>query len=153
MIVGMKELDIKLKGLSLTLSHRMVGSAIFKAAKPMEDTAKSLINVKTGNLRNSIGRVRTPLRKANTIGEVKVGPRVGGKYKGYHGHLVEFGTKNRPPGGWYARFPNAHTTSSKPHPFMVPAERMTGAKVIGDVGRNLYQIIQRYIKTGTLAEV
>lgn len=152
-LTGYKELDEKMRRLPLVFSHKIIGSAIYKASKPIEDTAKSLIKDKTGNLKASVGRVRTPIAKANNIGEVKVGPRVGGKYKGYHGHLVELGTKNRPPGGWYARFPNAHTTSSKPHPFLEPALAREGQGVLNNIKNNIQRILDRYVRTGRIAEI
>lgn len=169
-LVGLKEVNIKLQGLSQVTSHKIVGSAIYKSAKPMQEEAKSLIrsNIKdkvksTGNLERSISRVRTPLKKANSIGEVKVGARIGAKAsdtssaaasrRGYHANLVEFGTKNRPPGGWYRSFPNAHPTTSRPSPFMAPAYLKTKDRVMSNIGKNMAIIIRRYVKTGRLQEI
>lgn len=166
---GFEETTIRLKGLSQVTAHSIVGSAIYKSAKPMEDEAKKLIrsNIKdkvksTGNLERSISRVRTPLKKANSIGEVRVGPRVGAKAsdtsagaasrRGYHANLVEFGTKNRPPGGWYRSFPNAHPTSSKPSPFLAPAYLRTNDLVVSNIKKNMALVIRRYVKTGKLQQ-
>lgn len=44
----------------------------------------------TGNLADSIGIVKT-----QELGGIAVGPRIGGNYKGFAGHLVEYGTKRR----------------------------------------------------------
>jgi len=169
-LIGLKEVDIKLQGLSQVFGHKIVGSAIFRAAKPMEISAKNFVVTKikhkaksTGNLERSIKRVRTPIRKANTIGEVKLGPTIGARAadtsaratfrRGYHANLIEFGTKNRPPGGWYRSFPNAKPTSSAAQPFMRPAYEQTNDEVMGNIGKNMNIILRRYIKTGRLSEL
>lgn len=136
-VSGVDELNRLFQALPREINHKVVGNAIFAAAKPMEDVAKRNVNSKTGNLARSIGRVRMSIRKAQEIGEVRVGPRIGGGHKGYHGHLVEFGSKNRPPGGWYARFANAHPTTAQPHPFLQPAFNQTVNQVQNDIGKNL----------------
>lgn len=169
-VKGLPELQVKFKGMSLVFSHKVVGSAIYKSSKPMEDEAKRLVSTKikdkvksTGNLERSIARVRTPIRKANTIGEVKLGPRIGAKKddtsagaskrRGYHAHFVEFGAGPRKPGGWYAKFKNAHPTVMKPQPFLAPAYLAKNAEVLSNVGKNMYRVLQRYAKTGQVDEV
>jgi HK97 gp10 family phage protein len=167
---GLQELQVKFKGMSLVFSHKVVGSAIYKSAKPMEDEAKRLVSTKikdkvksTGNLERSIGRVRTPIRKANTIGEVKLGPRIGAKTgdtstgasrrRGYHAHFVEFGAGPRKPGGWYAKFNNPHPTVMKPQPFLAPAYLAKNQDVLSNIGNNMQKVLQRYVKTGQVAEI
>lgn len=149
-VTGMKEVDNLLKRLPKELNHKVVGSAIFQSSKPLVSAAKARVKSKTGNLKESIGAVRQTIKRATEIGEVRVGPRIGGKYKGYHGHLVEYGAKNRPPGGWYARFRNAHNTTSKPHPFLKPAFDSTKGEVIKQINGNiavaLRNIMRRSLK-------
>lgn len=136
-VTGFKEVDELLKRLPKELNHKVVGSAIFQSTKPLVSSAKARVKNKTGNLKESIGAVRQSIKRATEIGEVRVGPRIGGRYKGYHGHLVEYGAKDRPPGGWYARFANAHNTTSKPHPFLKPAFEATKGEVMGQINNNI----------------
>lgn len=120
-VTGMKELDNLFRQMPTELNHRILGAANAAAAEPLVQTAKRIVPKKSGNLEKSIGKVKVSIRKATEIGTVKVGPRVGGGFKGYHGGLVEFGTNPRPPGGWYARFRNARPTVMPKIPFMQPA--------------------------------
>lgn len=92
---GYKEIDQLLKRLPDSVSDSIVGSANMRAAKPLVEKEKLLApEGPTGNLVDSIGAVRRG-KKGNIIGEVWVGPRRRGRYKGFAGHLVEFGTKRR----------------------------------------------------------
>jgi HK97 gp10 family phage protein len=149
-VTGFKEVDNLMRRLPKELSHKVVGAALYKAAQPIERGARARIKSKTGNLYNSIGTVRQSFKKATEVGEVRVGPRIGGGQKGYHGHLVEFGAKNRPPGGWYARFRNAHNTTSKPHPFLKPAfdanKDDTISQINANIGTALRNAMRRHLK-------
>jgi hypothetical protein len=150
-MTGFEELDRKMKRLPLVFTHKIVGSAIFKSAKPAVDATKMILLTKTkrrtGNLVESIGRVRTPIKKANEIGEVKVGPRVGGRYKGFHGHLIEFGTKDR-----YTKA-NKYTGRGPRLPYIAPAFAQTHKLVLSNVEKNMWIIIRRYLKTGIISEI
>jgi len=84
---------------------------------------------------------------------VNIGPRVGGGFKGYHAGLLEFGTKNRPPGGWYAKFPNARPTKSAPRPYIEPAYRRTIGEVRTGIYTNMNRIFDRWVKTGRIVPV
>jgi HK97 gp10 family phage protein len=131
-VTGMRELDIMLRQMTPELNHRILGAANAAASKPLIASAKSKApKGRTGNLVKSIGSVKISTRKATEIGTVHVGPRRGGGFKGYHGHLVEFGTGSRPPGGWYARFPGAKDTVMPASPFMKPALEQTRDQIIG----------------------
>jgi HK97 gp10 family phage protein len=95
-ITGVKEIDRVLRNLPKELSHQIVGAANMAAAKPLVIKEKLLApEGPTGNLVDSIGAVKTPMKKANSVGEVVVGPRRNGGHKGFAGHLVEYGTKRR----------------------------------------------------------
>lgn len=160
-IKGLKETQAKMLKLSGAFTHKIVGSAIYKAAKPMEDAAKQNIRDHTGNLKKSIGRVRVPLAKAREIGMVKLGPRVRGQYKGFHGHLVEFGHRLVVGGslpGNKARNPARQGKGRvigrvKPYAFLAPAYRAKSGVVMSNVARNMNVIINRFIKTGRIAEI
>src|SRR5690606_41903740 len=93
-LTGHKEIDRVLKALPKELQHSIQQQAHVDAAKPLIEKEKLLApEGPTGNLVDSIGAVKIPLRRANFIGEVHVGPRRGRRYRGHHAHLVEFGTK------------------------------------------------------------
>ena len=95
-LTGHKEIDRTLKGMTKELQHRTQQQAHVDAAKPLIEKEKLLApEGPTGNLVDSIGAVKIPLRRATEIGEVHVGPRRGRRYRGNHGHLVEFGTRKR----------------------------------------------------------
>lgn len=129
-VTGVKELDDLLRQMPIELNHRILGAANTAAAKPLVDAAQSMAPIgRTGNLKKSIGAVKISQRVAGEIGVVHVGPRRKGGYKGFHGHLVEFGTGPRPPGGWYARFPNAGPTVMPKKPFMKPALDRTRSEI------------------------
>jgi HK97 gp10 family phage protein len=94
-VTGMIELDRMLKLMPTELNHRILSAANTAAAKPLVERAKSLAPQGKGDLKKSIGSVKIPISKATEIGTVHVGPRRKGGYKGHHGHIVEFGTKER----------------------------------------------------------
>lgn len=129
-VTGIKELDRMLRNMTPELNNRILGAANAESAKPLIQRAKSLVPKKTNRLEKSIGSVKVSIRRAQEIGTVKVGPRRGGQYKGYHGHLVEFGTRPRPAGGWYANFRNSKRTIMPASPYMRPAFERTKVEVI-----------------------
>jgi len=95
-ITGDKGIDNVLKNLGKELNHSILGAAHLAAAKPLIERERSLAPVGlTKNLQNSIGGTKTPIKKSNAIGEVVVGPRRKRGYKGFAGHLNEYGTKQR----------------------------------------------------------
>jgi len=95
-VTGVKEIDNCLRQLPLAVSHKVLSSAHAEAAKPLILKEQLLApEGPTGNLVDSIGAIKISLAKANSVGEVRVGPRRRGRYKGFAGHLVEFGTKQR----------------------------------------------------------
>lgn len=95
-VKGYKEVIEMFKHLPDAVSHKTIGAANVAAAKPLIRAENRLApEGPTGNLRDSIGAIKTPLKKANVVGEVLVGPRRKGGYKGFAGHLLEFGTNIR----------------------------------------------------------
>lgn len=144
-VTGYKELDQMLKGLPAQFSHKIVGSAHFKAAKPLVEKEKLLApEGPTGNLVDSIGAERVAIGSATNLGEVNVGPRRRkGRYKGYAAHLVEFGTKQRKTSN------NANRGSMKAKPFVRPAFDSEAQGVIDSIDNELGQSITRYIKSHT----
>jgi len=144
---GLREVNKMLHGLPQAMNHRIVQAAIAESAKPLVAAAKSIAPLgKTGNLKSSIGIVKPSIRKVKEIGTVNVGPRRGGGHKGFHGHLVEKGAGPRPPGGWYAKFKNAHTTFMKATPFMRPALAQTKGVVLDAIGKNIGIKLRNYMR-------
>lgn len=144
-LTGAKEIDDLLKALPKQLTHQVLGAAHVAAAKPLVEREKLLApEGPTGNLVDSIGAVRTSFKRADTVGEVKVGPRRTGRYKGFAGHLVEFGTRRR------TNRRGANRGVMPKRPFAAPAFRMEAQNVqrlIGvSVGKVMLRTMRRYIK-------
>ncbi len=144
-LTGVAEIDKVLKGLPKQLNHKILQSAHVQAVKPLVNKAKlTAPEGPTGNLVDSIGAVKLPVRRATSLGEVHVGPRRGGRNKGHHGHLVEYGTKPR------STKSGANRGRMKAEPFMDPAWESTKNKVqvsINDeLGKSLYRFMKRTIK-------
>lgn len=77
--------------------EKAADKAIKKALERVTLTAQNKLRNRSGNLSESIGVYKDNkaiARKDKRFG-LFTGPRIFGSYKGYHGHLVEFGTKER----------------------------------------------------------
>jgi HK97 gp10 family phage protein len=72
------------------LSGKVVRGILNKAAKPIIQKAKELAPKEDGDLQKAIGTI--PGRGQGKGEQVYIGPRRGGRFKGYAGHLVEYGT-------------------------------------------------------------
>lgn len=146
-LTGFKEIDNVLKGMPAQLSHKVLQAANMAAAKPLIEAEKlGAPEGPTGNLVDSIGAVKTSISRAQSLGEIQVGPRRGGRFKGHAGHLVEYGTKSRT----NKRGANRGTMPAKP--FALPAFEKTKNIVLGmintEIGRKLYAFMKRTIKNG-----
>lgn len=142
---GVQEIDKVLKGLPRQLNHKILQSAHVQAAKPLVEKAKLLApEGPNGHLVDSIGTVKAPARRATNLGETNTGPRRSGKYKGHHGHLVEYGTNPR------VNKSGANRGRMKPDPFMEPAWESTKTKVetsiSTELGKSLFRFMKRTIK-------
>jgi len=124
---GIDELGEVLASLGDKFGGQVVDKILRKAAQPMLKRAKELSSNAdvTGDTTKSIGIIAN--RKTNTI---KLGPRRGGGFKGYHAHLLEYGTAPHiirakaaggllKFGGTYAQ--EVHHPGIAPQPFMRPA--------------------------------
>ena len=89
---GIEELSQVLDALSgdKKLSNKVVRGILNKAAKPIIVDAQARVSKDKGELRKSIGTI--PGRGQGKGEQVYIGPRRGGRFKGYAGHLVEYGT-------------------------------------------------------------
>lgn len=143
-VTGVKEIDNVLQQLPKELTHSVLGTAHAAAAKPLIEKAKlTAPEGPTGNLIDSIGVVKTPMKRAGEIGEVTVGPRRNRPYKGHHGHLIEYGFRTR------ARKPGKKTFVQG-QPFMKPSFEATKGAVIEkirvEVGKKVWATMRKYIK-------
>jgi hypothetical protein len=102
--------------------------------------AKSKIQDDTGNLRNSIGFINRSSRGKYPSTRL-IGARVYGGFKGYHAHLLEYGTVKRE---YKSKFSGkSHYTGSGPaKPFMRPAYDEGRAPFIEGVTKR----VEKYIK-------
>lgn len=137
---GVAELDRCLKGMPRVLQNNLLQNAHIKAAQPLVYGLKALVPVgPTGNLKRSIGVERVSTSTSSTLGVVQVGPRRGGGYKGYHGHLIEYGKTNR--GG---------RDRTRPYPFMQMGFNARKSEVerniAYEVGTKVAQYISRTVK-------
>lgn len=136
---GFKSLEELFNNLSDKKDQKRILIDAFKrSTKVTADYAKSYARKKTGNLRKSIGVVTIPGNKE--IG-VYVGARIKGGYKGYHGHILEYGTVAR----YRKTKNNAPTGKMKYTGFMRKAALYTEPQVVNSVSKEWYDAIARHI--------
>jgi bacteriophage HK97-gp10 putative tail-component len=93
MIKGYNEVHNALSALPKAFSDKVWSDINYDRSKIVTNQMKlNAPEGPTGNLVDSIGAVRM---RGDRLGTVWVGPRRRGRYKGFAGHLVEYGTKNR----------------------------------------------------------
>lgn len=143
-LTGVKEIDSVLKGLPDQINHRVLQAAHADAAKPLVDRAKTLApNGRTFNLEKSIGVVKSSFSRAESLGEITIGPRRG-SYKGNVAHLLEYGTRGR-----YTKS-GAYRGKVTAKPFMAPAWEATKETVLGrivdSISTKLFAFMKRTIK-------
>jgi HK97 gp10 family phage protein len=144
-LIGEQAIDNVLKALPQTVTHSILGSANMLAAKLVVEKEKLLApEGPTGNLVDSIGAVRTSLRKSTSLGQVIVGPRRKGGFKGFAGHLVEYGTRRR-----YTKS-GANRGIMPAKPFALPAFEATKGQVeqsiTESIGKVMIRTMKRYLK-------
>lgn len=144
-ISGVQEIDKVLSELPMIMTHNILGSAHLLAAKPLVEKEKlTAPEGPTGNLVDSIGAYKISIARAGHLGEVRVGPRRKPPFKGFAGHLVEFGTKRR------TNKNGANRGIMPAHPFAKPAFDQTKAEVEGliaqSIGRVVLRTMKRYLK-------
>jgi HK97 gp10 family phage protein len=144
-VTGVKEIDKVLRELPKQMTHQILGAAHASAAKPLVERSKLLApEGPTGNLVDSLGIIKPNVKKANRIGEIIVGPRRKGRYKGFAGHLVEYGTRKR------RTKKGANRGVMKAKPFMMPAFNQTKGivekQIATEIGKVMVRTMRRYLK-------
>ena len=122
------------QGLS-TINQRKIFNAGFRrAAKPLVAAAKANSPFDTGTLRKSFGTIQIPSEIA-----IIVGAKKSGRYKGWHGHLVENGTveRFRKLGGTTGKVRGTH--------FFEAAYEQTQEGMFQEMEKAWYEEIDRFI--------
>jgi len=125
-IEGARELDKLLKRLPERVARNVLRRATTKAAKVIEEEIRQRTPVgPTGNLKASITQkgVRQPNKQNLTR---RVGAFKGGKFKGHHAHLIEFGT-----------------VKMSPRPFIRPAFDTKKAEALKVMGEELGKGVEK----------
>ena len=95
-LTGYKELDAVFKALPRSMDQKTWSAINFERSKVLVQRMKlNAPEGPTGNLVDSIGSVKMNPKRAIELGTVWTGPRRKNGYKGFAGHLVEFGTRQR----------------------------------------------------------
>lgn len=133
-VKGSKEIQRALLSIPNEVSHKIQQAANLDAAKPLIEKEKLLApEGPTGNLVDSIGGIKIPLKRADFIGEVNVGPRLRRPYRGQAGHLNEFGTRKRYLKG-RGKYPAGTSRGIMPaKPFVKPAYNQTRELVVSRI--------------------
>lgn len=141
-LTGHKEIDAVLNGLPDVVNDKLSRVAHTRGAKLTVDRAKLLApEGPTGNLVDSIGTIATGAKSQRALGETFTGPRRKAGYKGFAGHLVEFGTKMRK-----TKKSGANRGKMTKKPFMEPAWNQTKDKVELAVADELGKALTRFMR-------
>lgn len=143
-LIGDKELAKALRELPQKVDDKALQKANVKAAQPLVDRMHRLAPVGlTGDLADSIGIIKAGRKNRSELGLITIGPRRGGGFKGYAGHLVEFGTKRR------TTKSGANRGVMPKEPFVEPAWEDTKDEVLGSIDKELEKVITSYWKRTT----
>jgi hypothetical protein len=145
-LIGADGISKALNGMPKQLSHRVLQTGIAAAGKHTVNAAKLLApEGPTGRLIDSIGVVKTPIGRANSLGEIGIGPRRG-RYGGAVAHLVEHGTVNRKLRGRGKYRAGTKRGRMPRKPFMEPAWNRTQDKVRGSINQEVGRVLINFMK-------
>lgn len=135
-IKGIESIEREFKRIGAKAGRKAVLASLKKAAKPIVNQAKANVHVDSGNLKESIGIITVPKRKAhNTI--IDVGPRVIASNNAKNAVGKTDSIKND---GWYGFLEEFYTG----HPFLRPALDSKADEAIKIFGKEIAkQIIKR----------
>lgn len=138
---GVAEIDKVLRTLPNQLTHNLLSEVHTIAARPLVERARLLAPLgETMNLTKSIGIEKESYGKSDTLGIVRAGVRRG-RYKGNHGHLVEYGTRSR-------QTRSGSNRGVMPRkPFMEPSWMQTKTQVERIISFQVSKKIVQYIKS------
>lgn len=140
-VTGLKEIYRAMNDLPREFSDVKLQKVHAKAAEPLVHRIHRLAPVgETGNLADSIGIEKPGIKNKRELGAIYVGPRRKSGFKGFAGHLVEYGTKKRTT----KRGKNTGTMPKKP--FEAPAWEQTQAQVEGNINKILGDDVYRFLR-------
>lgn len=161
-LTGSKGINDVIKALPPALNRRVLLGAQRIAMRPIVKAMKKNLAAQaaedSGNLMKSIGTKAFKKGGGNSAASI-TGPRIGGKFKGYHAHLVEKGTK---PGlrtakkgafvlkrgdGSLVSVKQINHPGTKAKPFAAPAIKTHKAKAIAEFDRALGESVDRVMKS------
>ncbi len=140
-INGADDVYKALGAISKSLPERTIYSANRAASKVLVEREKLLApEGPTGNLVDSIGAIKPSKKSGREVGSVVVGPRRKNGYKGFAGHFVEYGTKQR-------RNKRGANRGVMPNePFAEPAFNQTKVQIEGSIKTELQKAVVRAMK-------
>lgn len=151
-ISGIPKLDATIKSLSREMQTKIMEKAHRYSAEPLIEAARVRIKFNTGNLNRSIGYEK-PKFSTDGVGTIAVGARRGKGFKGYHGHLLEFGHRTRPSkktnialGLIQVRTYNKGVGFVKPYPFMAPALQITRPIILARIKTSVADQIEKFLR-------
>lgn len=138
---GVAEIDKVLRGLPNQLTHNYLSDVHSLAAQPLIERAKLLAPLgDTMNLTKSIGVEKESYGRSETLGIVRAGVRRG-RFRGNHGHLLEYGTRKR------ATRSGANRGIGPVKQFMRPSYNQTKNQIESIIKYQVSRKIVQYIKS------
>jgi len=137
-VFGVHELDDLFTGLKQSTQKSIMMAAFRKASKPLVVASKSNLLARTnakasGSLYRSIG-----VKPHRRLPILKIGARASGNWTGYHGHLVDSGTRMR--GYVNEKTGSSHATGAMPATnFFKDAVTQSQGQVVDSVGDELFR--------------
>lgn len=151
LVNGTAEIIQKLRSLNFSGSNDLY-EGLKQASQPIIDSAQSKVNVRTGNLRASIGFIERR-KTAYYKSVVLIGPRTYNRWAGFHAHLVEYGTVKRQIKETKTRgekadpeFGNRGAVTPGKFAFMEPAFKETAPIVKNNVNQLVKKLFNERIK-------
>jgi len=126
-ISGLREIEQALRRIARATPEAVQREALHDAGEIVAERARSLVPVRSGNLRDSIAVADEGQSGVLSQGGVEV--FVGPQADGFYGHFVEFGTVNM-----------------AAEPFMRPAFDATRDEVMDRLGGDLWRPIEKAAK-------
>ena len=142
-----QQLAKKLEQAGKSLEGSEITAVMEKATAPLVADAQRRVNVVTGNLRNAIGLVKR--RKVPNV--VIIGVRNYGAWnaKGYHAHLLEYGTRPKRTTKGKGRYQAGANRGGLPmgkFAFMHPAFQANRAGMQNEIFNGIRNLIQNKLK-------
>jgi HK97 gp10 family phage protein len=142
-IEGMSEVINALEAIGVDIKSPKLQKLLRKSAEPIIATAKSLVPVNTGDLRDSIGFITT--KDSTNLDKALIGLRRE-YYHAYLGVMFEFGTAER----FQKNGRHTGVISKSAHPFMRPALDRNAANVTDKVIKGVDSMLRDLAKKNNL---